>query len=47
MFGQSSTVTKLIDKVIVISSSQHLYKFDDVHMVYLGKNGDLVISELT
>jgi hypothetical protein len=47
MLSQSSTVTKLIDKIIVIGSSKHLYKFDNIYMVDLRKNSYLVVGELT
>lgn len=47
MLGQSSTVTKLIDKIIVIGSSKHLYKLNNIDVVDLRKNSYFVIGELT
>lgn len=35
MFCQGSTVTKLINQIVVVGSSQHFDKFDDVNVVYL------------
>ena len=46
MFSQSSTVTELIDEVVIIGSSEHFYEFDDVDVVDLGEDGDLVVGEL-
>jgi hypothetical protein len=46
MLGECSTVTKLIDQVVIIGGPKHLHEFDDVDVVYLGEDGDLVVGEL-
>lgn len=46
MFGQGSTVTILIDQIVVVGGAQHFHELDDVDVVYLGEDGDLVIGEL-
>ena len=46
MLGQRPTVTKLIDKIVVVGSPEHLYELDDVGMADLGQDGDLIVGEL-
>lgn len=46
MLSQRPTVTKLIDKIVIIGSTEHLHKLDDVRMADLGEDGDLIVGEL-
>ena len=46
-FGKGSSVAVLVNQVVVVGGSEHLYEFDDVGVVNLGQNGDLVVGELT
>lgn len=46
MLSQRTTVTKLIDKIVVVGSPEHLYELDDVWMADLGQDGDLIVGEL-
>lgn len=45
MLGKSSPIAELVDKVVVVSSPQHFYEFDDIEVVDLGENSDLVVGE--
>lgn len=45
MLCQGSTVTILINQVVVVGSPQHFYKLNDVDVVYLREDSDLVIGE--
>ena len=47
MFSKSSTVTILVDKVVVVGSSEHLDKFDDVWVVDFGKDCNFVVGKFT
>lgn len=46
VLSQRSTVTELIDEIVVVGSTEHLDELDDVGMADLGQNGDLVVGEL-
>lgn len=46
MLSQRPTVTKLIHKIVIIGSTEHLHKLDDVGMADLGEDGDLIVGEL-
>lgn len=45
MLCQRSTVTELVNKIVIIGSTEHLNELDDVWVADLGQNGDLVVSE--
>ena len=47
MLCECSSVTELVNKIIVVCSSKHLYEFDDIRVVDFRENGDFVIGELT
>jgi hypothetical protein len=46
VLGQRSTVTELIDEVVVVGGAEHFQELDDVEVVDLGEDGDLVVGEL-
>lgn len=45
MLCQCSSIAVLINKIVVVGSSKHLYKFDYVGVIDFGENGYLVIGE--
>ena len=46
VLSQRSTVTELIDEVVVVGGAEHLDELDDVGVADLGEDGDLVVGEL-
>ena len=45
MFCEGSSIAILIDKVVVVGGPKHLYKFDDIGMINLRKDGDFIICK--
>lgn len=46
VLGQGSSIAKLVDKIVIIGSSEHLYELDDVDVINFAENGNLIICEL-
>lgn len=44
---ECSSVTELIDQIVVIGSPEHLHKFDDIGVVDFWQDGDLIVGEFT
>lgn len=44
-FGKRSSITKLINEVIITGGPEHFYKLDDIWMRHFAEDADLVVSE--
>jgi hypothetical protein len=47
VLSKCTSVAELVNQVVVIGSTKHFYKLDDVNVADFAENSDLVISELT
>lgn len=46
MLCQRSTITELVNEIVIIGSAEHLNELDDVRVADFGQNSDLVVGEL-